>query len=295
MTTSDASPNTLYADLHAHTTASDGTLTPTQLIQAAQKAGLSYLAVTDHDTTAGVAEAVQQASLAGIHLIPGVELSAEGTPGKCHLLGFGIRLDDAAFQETLADLSQKRRERNGKIVERFRSLGVDMTLEEVQNAAPPGANLGRPHMAQVLVNKGVVRDFAEAFARFLGDGGPAYVEKAVLSPADAIRLIHGAGGLCFLAHPGLLKLAPHETHETRINALQELGLDGIEAYYGMYAPVQTDRFLRLAQKRGLLVTGGSDFHGANKPDVHLGAVRDGERLPADLLPPRLLALAHSPN
>lgn len=283
MTTSPA-----FADLHAHTTASDGTFTPTELVRAAQEIGLTYLAVTDHDTTAGVGEAIRAARGTSVHIVPGVELSADGPPGKCHLLGLGINADYGPLNETLCALSENRRARNEKMAARLTSLGVPVTLEEVTKAAPVGANVGRPHFADVLVAKGYVRDKHEAFARYLGDDAAGYVEKETLSPEDAIRLVHEAGGLCFLAHPNLVKMHEQETFETRWSAYQALGLDGVEAYYNLHTPAQTERFARLAQKRGLLVTGGSDFHGANKPDVRLGAVVDGKPLPADLLPSMLL-------
>ena len=281
------------ADLHAHTTASDGTTPPAELVACARRIGLSYLAVTDHDTTAGVGAALDAARDTELRLIPGVELSADGPPGKCHLLGLRIRHDDAHLNATLARLSENRANRNEKIAARFRALGIDLTLDRVRAVAPPGANVGRPHFAQTLVQMGIVASVPEAFARYLSDTGPVYVEKDTLTPEEAIALIHQAGGLCFLAHPGLLKLKEHETIEGFIAQLQAFGLDGIEAYYGMYSPHQTEQFLRLAQKRGLLVTGGSDFHGDNKPDVHLGAVVDGQKLAADLLPEALLAPAPS--
>jgi hypothetical protein len=282
----------LYADLHAHTTASDGTFTPTELVQAARVAGLTYLAVTDHDTLSGLPEAIAAArEVGGIRLLCGVELSADGPPGKCHLLGLGIDPAHAGLKNTLATLSANRRERNARMAERLGTLGVPVTLEEVTAVAPPGANVGRPHFAQTMVMKGYVRDTREAFDHYLGDTAAGYVEKQTLTPAEAIELVHDAGGLCFVAHPGLMKLAEHETQETRAAALKALGLDGLEAYYSAYPPVQTERFARLAAKLGLLVTGGSDFHGANKPDVPLGIVNDGAPLPADLLPRALLERA----
>jgi predicted metal-dependent phosphoesterase TrpH len=288
MTSADAP---VWADLHSHTTASDGTFTPTELINAARAAELSYVAVTDHDTTGGLAEAISAARVAGLRFIPGVELSAEGAPGKCHLLGLGIDPAHAEMNEMLAQLSANRRERNEKIAQRLTSLGIPLTLEEVTLSAPPGANVGRPHFAQFLVDKGVVSTIKEAFDRYLSDTGPAYVKKAVLTPEEAISLIHKAGGLCFIAHPGLVRLAEHETDETRIAALKALGMDGVEVYYPAHTPAQAERFLRLAQKMGLLVTGGSDFHGANKPHITLGRVVEDARLPAESISPQVLVRA----
>jgi predicted metal-dependent phosphoesterase TrpH len=279
---------TVYADLHAHTTASDGTLTPAELVRVAQNAGLAYLAVTDHDTTAGVGPAREAARGTGLTVVPGVELSAKGAPGECHLLGFGIAPDHDGLNGRLRYLSDERRTRNARMAERLTALGMPLTPDEVTGVAPAGANVGRPHFAQAMVAKGYVATLAEAFDRWLGDGKPAQLPKEVLPPAEAIALVHAAGGLCFLAHPGLLKMQAHETHETRFRALKEMGLDGIEAYYPKHSPAETERFLRLAEKFGFLVTGGSDFHGANKPDVPLGIVTDGRMLPASLLPPVLL-------
>ena len=278
----------MYADLHAHTTASDGTFKPTELVRAARALGLSHLAVTDHDTTAGVAEAEAAAREAGIRLVPGVELSAEGPPGKCHLLGLRIDPDDAGLTRTLAALSEARSTRNARIAARLQELGVPLTLEEVAAVAPPGANLGRPHFAQALIARGVVTTVAEAFARYLAEGAPAYLPKDVLPPADAIRLIHDAGGLAFLAHPGLVRLRSEETLRDRVAALRDLGLDGVEAFYPLHTPELTAELEAIARDLGLLVTGGSDFHGATKPDVPLGVVIAGGAVPIERLPPALL-------
>jgi 3',5'-nucleoside bisphosphate phosphatase len=273
----------LTVDLHSHTTASDGSLTPTELVRAAQAAGLGVLAVTDHDTVAGVAEAQRTAEATRITLVPGVELSAEGAPGKCHLLGLFINPEHDELCTTLAMLSRNRRERNEKIVGRLRALGVDITMDEVVAAAPDGANVGRPHFAQALVDKGVVPDINAAFARYLADEGAAYVEKATLTPAECAALVHRAGGLCLVAHPGLLRLHAHETREGRLKAYSAVGIDGIEAYYSQHSPADEAQFVRLAEKHSWLVSGGSDFHGAPKPHVPLGIVRSGQPLSKSLL------------
>jgi predicted metal-dependent phosphoesterase TrpH len=225
----------------------------------------------------------------GIAFVPGVELSADGPPGKCHLLGLNIDPDHAPLRDTLARVSEARRTRNARIAERLRALGAPVTLDEVTAVAPPGANVGRPHFAQTLLARGFVSTLAEAFERFLADTAPAYVPAGSLSPAEAIALIHEAGGLTFLAHPGLLKLSPGERIRERLVVLKTLGLDGVEAYYGKHTLPQIERFLELARDLNLLVTGGSDFHGANKPDVVLGDVWDGRGVPFGWLPPALLA------
>jgi predicted metal-dependent phosphoesterase TrpH len=269
----------MFVDLHAHTTASDGTFSPTRLVRAAQALHLTFLAVTDHDTIAGVAEARQAAAGTSVHVLPGVELSADGAPGKCHLLGLGIDADDARLCDTLAQLSQSRRERNALIVARLNALGVAITLDEIAAHAPVGANVGRPHIAAALVARGAVADTREAFMRYLADDATAFVEKDTLPPGEAAALIHHAGGLCFVAHPLSIRLGGHETLETRLRAYAEVGIDGIEAYYPLHSPAEEERLLRLAEKYDLLVSGGSDFHGANKPQIPLGIVRDGSPLP----------------
>jgi predicted metal-dependent phosphoesterase TrpH len=237
--------------------------------------------VTDNDTSGGVAQATLAAEKAGggLRLVPGVELSAEGAPGKCHLLGLGLDPANTALIESLARVSEARRVRNDRMAARLRSLGVDITLEEVTAAAPRGANVGRPHFAALLIAKGAAKDNADAFARFLSDDGPAYVEKETLSPAESIQLIQNAGGRCFLAHPGLLRLAQHETFETRLRDLKALGIDGLEAYYSKHSPAQNAQFVRLADKLG-----GSDFHGPVVSEARLNAVLDGQPLPARLIP-----------
>lgn len=284
----------MTVDLHTHTTASDGSLTPTELVYAAKAAGLDILAVTDHDTVAGVAEAQAAAKEVELILVPGVELSAEGAPGKCHLLGLFIDPEHEELRTTLAQLSQNRGERNEKIIGRLRALGVEITIDEVISAAPYGANVGRPHFAQVLVDKGVVPDFAAAFTRYLADDGAAYVEKATLTPAECAALVHRAGGICLVAHPGLLKLHAHETREGRLKAYGEAGIDGIEAYYSQHSPAEEAQFLRLAEKYGWQFSGGSDFHGAPKPHVPLGIVRSGQPLSKALLSERLRARLEAP-
>lgn len=284
----NAPAETRFADFHAHTTASDGTLTPTELVQAAQDAGVSYLAVTDHDTTAGVAEAIRAAEGTGVAILPGVELSAEGAPGKCHLLGLGIDPEHDEMAGTLERLSENRRTRNQRMLDRLTQLGKPLTMDDVLAVAPDGANIGRPHIAQAMVKKGYVKDMKAAFDRYIGDNKPGYIAKDTLTPCDAIRLIHQAGGLCFLAHPGLLRLHKHETEEARFRALKGLDLDGIEVFYSSHTYAQTGRFQRLVEKMGFLITGGSDFHGANKPFVRLGYVRYGQRLPANAVSPVLL-------
>ena len=289
------SPDTVFADFHAHTTASDGTATPHELVQTALAAGLTYLAVTDHDTAKAVGAVVTEAVRLGgtLKIVPGVEVSARGTPGSCHLLGLGVDYLHPALEGTLNGVLAARNERNHLLADRLTRLNVLVSVDEATAAAPIGANVGRPHFAQVLVAKGYAASLQEAFDKYLGDNSAGFVPKDDLSPADAIALIYSVGGLAFLAHPGLLNLARHETMETRVRAYKDAGLDGIEAYYSRHTPATTDLFLRLATKYNLLVTGGSDYHGANRPGTYLNQIlNEGtEPLPARLLPDVLLSRA----
>ncbi|MBC8137800.1 MAG: PHP domain-containing protein [Fibrella sp.] len=286
--------NVVSADFHTHTTASDGTATPEELARTATDAGLSYLAVTDHDTAKAVGAVLAEAHrIGGLKIVPGVEISARGKPGSCHLLGLGVDYLRPSLNDTLADLLTARNNRNELLADRLSKLGVPVTVAEVRGYAPIGANLGRPHFAQTLLAKGYVSSLQEAFERYLGDNAAGFIPKEDLSPADAIALIHSVGGLSFLAHPGLLSLSQHETMDTRIKAYKDAGLMGVEAYYSRHTPAETNMFLRLAQKYDLLVTGGSDYHGANRPGTYLNRVlNEGtEPLPANLLPEILLEKA----
>jgi predicted metal-dependent phosphoesterase TrpH len=198
-----------------------------------------------------------------------------------------------SLNDTLSDLLAARNHRNELLADRLTRLGAPVTVPEVRGFAPIGANLGRPHFAQALVAKGYVRSLQEAFDRYLGDSAAGFIPKEDLSPADSIALIHSVGGLSFLAHPGLLALSQQETVETRIKAYKDAGLMGIEAYYSRHTPAQTEMFLRLARKYDLMVTGGSDYHGANRPGTYLNRVlNEGtEPLPVSLLPEILLGRA----
>jgi len=265
-------------DLHTHTTASDGDLSPTELVARAHAAGLTAIAVTDHDTTAGLHEALEAGKRIGLEVVPGIELSAEVGRGQCHLLGFLIDPDNEPLLSRLRYVVDMRNNRNSHIIDRLRNeLGFDITLDEVEVIAG-GDIVARPHFARVMVNKGYVSSMQEAFDIFLGKGGRAYVERVRLSPPEAIALIHGAGGVAVLAHPNNLQRGETET-EVEIERLVSCGLDGIEARYNRHTPEDTARYLALAARLGILTSGGSDYHGESvKPGVVLGQV-EGE-LPA---------------
>jgi predicted metal-dependent phosphoesterase TrpH len=271
-------------DLHAHTTASDGSLSPTELVDKAADLGLTALAVTDHDTIGGLSEAADAAARRGVDFVPGVELSVEDEGGRFHLLGYLFHPEDAALGEHLKRLRESRARRNAQMAEKMAALGVPVTMDDVCAEAGEDAEvIARPHFAQALIKKGVVSSVKEAFDRYLSTGKPLYLPKEVLTPAEAIGLLHAAGGIAVMAHPGLVPLNA-EALSRRVESLaKEAGLDGIEAYYSQHSPAQTARFLELADRLGLVVTGGSDFHGTPKPHVPLGIVFEDEPAPAGLL------------
>ena len=271
-------------DLHAHTTASDGSLSPTELVQRAAGIGLAALAVTDHDTLGGLAEARAAAGEAGIELVPGVELSVEDDGGRFHLLGYGFDPDDAALGEKLVTLRAARADRNERMAAKMSELGLPLTMDDVRAEAGEDADvIARPHFAQALIKKGVVRSVAEAFDTYLSSGKPLYLPKEVLTPREAIALIHAAGGVAVMAHPGLVPLSASALADRIASLHTDAGLDGLEAYYSQHGPADTDRFLTLARRHGLIVTGGSDFHGTPKPHVPLGIVFQGRPAPYVLL------------
>ena len=274
-------------DLHTHTTASDGSLSPAELVQTAHDIGLTALAVTDHDTLAGLAEAAGAARELGLDFLPGVELSVEDSDGRFHLLGYGFDPESTELGDKLLDLRRSRAARNAQMAEKMTALGLPVTMDDVKAAAHKSGDeadvIARPHFAAALIAKGIVGTVQEAFDTYLASGKPLYLAKEVLTPADAIALLHLAGGVAVMAHPGLVPLS-EAALAARVASLREgAGLDGLEALYSQHSAGDTARFLALAQRHGLLVTGGSDFHGTPKPHVPLGIVSGGKPAPSDLL------------
>lgn len=263
-------------DLHMHTTHSDGTFLPRDLVDYARKKGLDCISITDHDTMSSFEEGATAAEEFGVELIPGVEMSAEFQPGTLHILGFFLDRNHPKLKAVFGEIQKARRERNPQIIERLIRLGISITLEEVQKESG-GGQIGRPHFARVLLKKGVVRSMEEAFRKYLSKGRPAYVDKRRLSPADAIRCIREAGGVAVVAHPRQMKL-DEEALTREIRRLVDEGLGGIEAYNSCQNEHEARLYKRLAKRFNLFVTGGSDFHGANKPDVDLGYLGEGVQL-----------------
>lgn len=246
-------------DLHIHTTASDGTDSPEAVVALAAGKGFSIIAITDHDTMCGVPEAVAAGEKYGVRVIGGVEISAGGQ-AEVHVLGYGVR-DVERLEQTLTLMRDKRAERMAGMVEKLRALGVDVTLDEV--TALSGGSVGRSHLARVLIDKGVVRDVREAFAKYLSPGKPAYVEREKLGVQQAVRLIADCGGLPVIAHPGQNRGESYWGRE-RFHALKAYGLRGIEVYHMAHGAAQAAAFERIARAENLLVTGGSDYHGKVK-------------------------------
>ncbi len=260
-----------WVDLHIHTSASDGVLSPSRIVRYAKEQGLQAIAITDHDTIEGNAEALNEGTKVGLEVIPGIEISAQFDLGSMHILGFFIDIVNKALKERLSLLQETRAKRNPQMVEKLRALGVKISYDEVLQASG-GGQVGRPHFAQVLLKKGYVHTMQEAFDRYLGKGAPAYVDKFRFEPKEAIALIREARGISVLAHPFTLHIpSPHQL-EALLAELVQLGLMGIEAYYPEHTEDQISLYKDLAEKHGLLVTGGSDYHGieADKAEIGMG-------------------------
>ena len=269
-----------FCDLHIHSTASDGSDPPEALPRLVKDAGLAAFALTDHDTPDGLAACANAAKRLRVRFIPGIELSANPdltaepnpqTPptGTLHLLGYGIDPNHADLHTIRDRLLQARDQRNPQIIANLAKLGVNIDYNQVvARAGGPGSVVGRPHIAQLLVDKCYVKSVHEAFRLYIGEGAAAYVRKDRLSARDAIQAIHDAGGLAVLAHPVQLGL-DNEALEHALAGLVDLGLDGIETRHSDHRPADIKRFEAYAQRFDLLTTGGSDYHGSNKA-VKLG-------------------------
>ncbi len=267
-------------DLHTHSTVSDGSDSPERLAELAAGAGLRAFALTDHDRLDGLRAARVKATELGVELVPGCELSCDH-PGTMHVLVYDVDAGDGPLQDHLVVLQEARETRNDRMAERLAALGLPVSREEMETEAG-GIGVGRPHVAAVLVRKGIVGSVQEAFDTWLAKGRPAYVEKDRLSPGDALRLAQASGGRPVLAHPLSLGLGPNELEAT-VRELADLGLCGIEAIYGRYSPEERDGLARLAAATGLVATGGSDHHGTYKPDLSVGVGRGDLAVPDEIL------------
>jgi len=262
-----------FVDLHTHSSVSDGDRSPAEVVRLAEARRLAAVALTDHDTTAGLAEAAAAAEPLAVRFVPGVEISAKTRRGMLHVVGLGIDPARRGLQAVLRRVSDARRRRNPKMIAKLRALGVDISLAELRDFAGGSESVGRLHMARLLCRKGHAASTADAFKRYLGVGGPAYVDKERLESADAIAAIHAAGGLAVLAHPVHLECANAAQLERIVRSFRHHGLDAIEVYHSDHTPAQTRLVLDLARRLGLMVSGGSDFHGGGKPGVGVGSPR----------------------
>ena len=269
-------------DLHVHTTASDGTMSPAEVVRYAKEKGLRAIAITDHDTIEGLDEGIREGKVQKLEVIPGLELSVDYPKGTMHLLGYYIDPDCSQLVEKLMVVQKARSERNFKMLKKLQELGIEVGLSELKRAAGHG-QIGRPHFAQIMVQKGYVNSFQEAFDHFLRKGGPAYVEKFKFSPEEAMRIIVEAGGVPVLAHPFTLNQLNKRELEELILELKEKGLEGIEVYYPDHTVQQREFYRYLAEKHGLFISGGSDFHGQTKEGVELGEGYGDIELPYSLV------------
>ncbi|MBU0713638.1 PHP domain-containing protein [bacterium] len=263
-------------DLHTHSNASDGSYSPGDLVKLAAESGVTTLALTDHDTVSGVVEAVVAGKKFGVTVIPGVEISIDFAPGAMHICGYYLDIDNPELQAGLNFVQVARRNRNPRIIEKLKVLGLNITLDEVKAAAGPD-QLGRPHFAKVLVQKGYANDTQEAFNKYLAKGAPAYMDKQRLPLAQAVAMIKAAGGVAVLAHPVQLRLETMADYLTKFKELKAAGVEGIEAFNSYQSEAENQQLYRITKELDMLITAGSDFHGEIKPKVKLGQF--GENVP----------------
>ena len=262
----------MFADLHLHTSASDGLYPPAEVVKQAKDKGYTAIAITDHDTTDGLTEALVAGKKLGVEVIPGIELSTLDTDREIHILGYYPDPENAQLQEMLSKMIEARKNRAFKMVEKLNNLGFNISLARVKEIA--GSQfIGRPHIARALLEKGYITEMAEAFSEdFIGRGGRGYVERYKVTPVEGIKVLKQAGAIPVLAHPGFLSKG-EPVSEEEIKVLIYPGLRGIEVFYSKHTPEQTETYKTLATKYGLLITGGSDCHGQPNVPNTLGSVK----------------------
>jgi len=260
-------------DLHTHSNASDGSYSPGDLVKLAAESGVTTLALTDHDTVSGVNEAAATGKEFGVTVINGVEISIDFSPGTMHVCGYYLDIENPELWDGLYFVQDARRNRNPRIVEKLNNLGLDISYDEIKAVAGPD-QVGRPHFAKVLVQKGYVKNTQEAFDKYLAKGAPAYLDKARLPLERAIAMIKAAGGVAVLAHPIQLKLADWSAYRSKITELKNAGIAGLEAFNSYQSDAENQEFYTIARELDMLITAGSDFHGEIKPDVKLGHFGD---------------------
>ena len=271
---------TQYIDLHTHSTFSDGILSPAQLIKTASDKGVAALSITDHDTMAGVPEALSCAEEFGVEIIPGIELSAQHQDLSVHILGYGLDFNSLSLGRTLKKIQLARKERNIKIFKRLNGFGFSLAIDQLPET--PNGQLGRPHIARLLLDQGIVKSEQEAFSRFLRDNGAAFVPRKTLPVQEALTTISEAGGVAVLAHPGSLKL-PENKLALLLNELKDIGLAGMEVFHPIHSKKNIYFLQNLCNNLNLLITGGSDFHGRVRDRSPLGQYGNGRPITANLL------------
>lgn len=268
-------------DLHVHSTVSDGTMTPKDLVLYAKKKGLTAFALTDHDTIDGLAEAMATGNSINMEVIPGIELAAYYQDVELHILGYFIDQNDSLFLQELHHWQNARERRNIRMIERLNDLGFPITIAALQNAAGSKV-ITRAHYGKWLFEQGYVKNIAEAFQKYIGADSPAYIPRELPTPKDCIGMIHNAKGIAVLAHPFLYSFSEQELHQT-IQSLVKDDLDGLEVIYSTHTPKQEKLLRHLASHYGLLQTGGSDFHGHIKPDIDIGIGKGDLSIPYEIL------------
>lgn len=268
-------------DLHVHSTASDGTLTPTELVDYAASKEVTAFALTDHDTVAGVGEALLRGKEKNVEVIPGIELSCSYQNHELHILGFFLSYEDEALLEALDTLKKNREKRNLEMIKRFNEDNIPITLKMLQKGNP-NTVITRAHFARCLMELGIVKTKDQAFRTYVGDSCPYYIKREKITPEYALSVIHNAGGIAFLAHPLLSHLSYQEI-EAFVSTYKDKGLDGIEVHHSSNHALESSKLKDIALSHGLVYSGGSDFHGANKPDIEIGSGRGGLFLSPDLL------------
>lgn len=265
-----------------HSTASDGTVAPDQLPKLALDAGLVGFSLTDHDTLAGIAAATSEAAKCGIRFVPGIEVScAFPRPGTVHLLGYGFNPESRPIRRLARLLEAARHRRTAEILDRLRHAGASLDMDEVRREAGTLGTIGRPHIAAVLIRRGYATSMRDAFTRYLGGGGVAYVDASPLSPEQVIELVNAGGGLVSLAHPLQTRRKNWDQLAALIRDLASAGMGGLETIHSTHDTDTVHRLTRLADRLGLLPTGGSDFHGSSKPWIRLGETAGGRRVPGE--------------
>ncbi len=270
-------------DLHCHTNASDGTNTPTELIAKAKKAKIKLLAITDHDTIDGVEEGIHAGMLHDINVIPGAEISVDNPfAPSMHICCYNININNNALKQALKRVQDARKKRNPKIIKHLNQHGFNITIDEVIKIAGKG-QVGRPHIAKLLQQKGYVNNTAEAFDKYLANDAPCYVQKERLSLKDTIDIVQQAEGITVLAHPGTLQAGNAKAYKNIFAELKNMGISGIEAYSSHHTPEEKQLFFNIANELAMVVTGGSDYHGDNHPAISLGCFGADNSFPANKL------------